>query len=266
MDINVEKTEIKKTSTHRIIYRTEIIFGVILILLGGLLISAKLGVIPDNMSRVFISWQMLLIVIGIVSVSKRFEFSGIFVIMLGSFLIIPRLAEVFPATFFWVNEQFLSDYWAVLLVFAGILIVIYWIVTPRKKWHNKWSHGHVKHCHRDKKHFEINGEFSASHVFSSGTYIVLEPEFKGGKTEVVFGSTEIDLRKTSLPEGDICLEIAAVFSGVVLFIPDDWRIETQIECVFSGVSDERSSVASANSTRKLILVGSCVFSGCEIKS
>jgi predicted membrane protein len=265
MDIITEKTEVKRT--HRGVHRTGIIFGILLILLGGLLISANSDLLPNNMDRVIISWQMLLIVIGILSMFKRHVFGGLFFILIGGFFIVPRLAEVFPLALYWVNAQFISDYWSGLLVGAGILIVIYWIVAPRKKWQT-WHYGHVKHshCNREKKQYEINDDFSKTHVFSSGEYIVLEPEFKGGEVKVVFGSSEIDLRKTSLPEGDTYLMIESVFSGVILFVPDDWNVETQIECVFSGITDKRHIVEKANLSKRLILVGSCVFSGCEIKN
>ena len=263
------KTEVKtEIGTLRGVRRTGVFFGILLILLGGLLITANAGLLPENMGRIVISWQMLLIVIGILSMLKRHTFGGLFLILVGGFFIIPRLAEVFPTIFFWVNDHFISDYWSGLLVGAGILIVIYWIVSPRKGLQT-WHHGHVKHCHRnkwEKKEYDINGNFSKTHVFSAGTYIVLEPEFKGGELKAVFGSSEIDLRKTSLPEGDTYLLIESVFSGVVLLIPDDWKIDTQIECVFSGIADKRRFIEPANPSKRLILVGSCVFSGCEIKN
>ena len=262
------KTEIKtEKRTRKSVHCMGVAFGILLILLGGLLISAKLGLTPDNLGRVIISWQMLLIVVGILSLFKRNVFFGLFLTLVGGFFIIPRLAEVFPNAFFWVNEQFISGYWSGLLVGAGILIVIYWLVVPHKKWHT-W-HGHISHHHRGKwgkKQYEINSDFSKANVFSSGSYIVLEPEFKGGEVKVVFGSSEIDLRKTALPEGDTYLEIEAVFSSVELLIPNDWYVETRIESVFSSVDDKRYAAEPVNVSRRLILVGSCVFSGWEIKN
>ena len=261
MDKNTEiKTEMK--NTHRSVNRSGIAFGILLILLGGLLIGTHNGLIPNNFNRIILSWQMLVIVIGILALFKRGAFFGLFLILVGGFFIIPRFAEVYPNLFTWVSVDFVSNYWAGLLVGAGILIVIYWIVSPRKKRHTHY------HCHRnrDKKQYEINSDFSKSHVFSTGEYVVLESEFKGGEVNVVFGSTEIDLRKTSLPEGDTYLELNVVFSNMVLFIPDDWKVETKMECVFSGVADKRRIFNSVGTARRLILVGVCVFSGCEIKN
>ncbi len=253
-------TTVKKTC--RPIYRTGIVFGILLILLGGLLISTNFGFMPDNINRIIISWQMLLVVVGILSLCKRHLFSGLCLILTGGFFIIPRLAEVFPDTFSCVGSHFIADYWPVLLIEAGILIVIYWIFAPQRKFRKNHTHHHSPH---NKKQFEINGEFSKSNVFGTGEYIVLEPEFKGGRLETVFGATEVDLRKASLPEGDTYLEINAVFSNITLLIPDEWKIISQLETVFSGIDDKRNIIESVDSSRRLILVGSCVFSGCEIK-
>jgi len=262
------KTEIKRTRKGVRVHCSGVFFGILLILLGGLLISKKVGLFPENIGRVLVSWQMLLIVIGIWSVFKRHVFGGLFIMLVGGFFIVPRLAEVYPDKFTWVNAQFISDYWAMLLIGVGVLIVVYWFVSPRRGWRT-WHQGHVKRHHRKKwdgEQHEMNANFSKTHVFSSGEYIVLEPEFKGGELKVVFSSSEIDLRKTSLPEGDTYLMIESVFSGVVLLIPNEWKVETQMESVFAGVTDKRRFTGAANSSKRLILVGSCVFSGCEIKN
>jgi len=261
MDIKTETTVKTGKAIH------QIAFGMLLILLGGLLVCARTGLIPSNFHRIVLSWQMLLIVIGIVSLFKRHPFSGMCFILVGGFFIIPRLAEVFPTTFPWVNDEFTSVYWAALLIGAGILLIIYWLVAPRKKWYEERVIFHHRHrCNQEKKQHETNNDFSKSHVFSSGKYIVLEPEFKGGDVHVVFGASEIDLRKTSLPEGDTFLNINATFGGVVLFIPEDWKVESKTECILAGISDERHVVEPKNPTRRLILTGSCTFSGCKIEN
>jgi len=244
---------------------TGIIFGILLILLGGLFLSASFGL--SDLKSVIISWQMLLIAIGILSI-WRHPFSGFCLILVGGFFLIPKLAEVFPDSFPYVNEDFTSNYWAVLLIVAGI----FWIIIPHRRWHSRRCerrrfHRHHRHyCNWENTQYNTNSGFSKTHIFSSGEYIVSEPEFKGGEVKTIFGASEIDLRKTSLPEGDTYLKVEAIFSGVTLLIPDDWKVETRIEGAFSGVSDKRRIVEPVNPSRRLILVGACVFGGCEIIS
>ena len=266
MDKTEIKSEVKRTCKS--VHFTGVTFGILLILLGGLLVCANAGLLPDNFNRIVLSWQMLVIIIGILSLFGRNIFFGTFLILVGGFFIIPRFAEVYPAVFTWVKSDFVSAYWAGLLIGAGILIVIYWIVKPFKKWSDgKIMFHHHSQRNKRRKQYEINSDFSKSHVFSSGEYVVLEPEFKGGEVNVVFGNTEIDLRKTSLPEGDIYLELNVIFSNMVLFIPGDWKVESRMDCIFSGISDKRHFFDSVDTTqRRLILVGACVFSSCEIKN
>ena len=263
-------TKMKNEKIHRIVHRAGIALGLLFILLGGLLLSANFGLIP-NLNRIIISWQMLLIVIGIVSLFRRHLISGLCLILVGGFFIIPKIAKVFPDMFPCVNEHFVSAYWAILLIGAGIIIILYWIVSPRRNWHIErettitFNSGESRCRSKEKKQYEINGDFSKLHIFSSGEYIVLEPEFKGGNVQAIFGSVVIDLHKTTLPEGDTYLDLTAVFGGVVLHIPDDWRVESKVECIFSGISDKRRITDQMNPFRRLVLVGSFVFSGCEIK-
>jgi len=263
-------TKMKNKKKRNIIHCVGIVLGVLLVLLGGLLLSANLGLIP-NFNRIIISWQMLLIVIGILSVFRRHFILGLCLIMVGGFFIIPKFATVFPEMFPCINEHFVSDYWSILLICAGIVIILYWLVSPRRNWHVErettitFNNGKSYHFKNGKQHREVKSQFSKFHIFSSGDYIVSEPEFKGGEVQVVFGSSEIDLRRTSLLEGDTYLELSAVFGNIVLLIPEDWRIETRMDCIFSGVSDKRLVVNPTNPSRRLVLVGSCVFSGCEIK-
>jgi len=252
------------TKAKTTVHRTGLGFGVLLILLGGVFLMANFGLIP-NLKSVIISWQMLLIAIGILSFRKH-PFSGFCLILVGSFFIIPRLADAFPTSLSWVNDDFISNYWAILLIAVGI----FWIVVPHRKWHRRCrrhrNYFYHHYCGQDDKQYETNGEFSKTHIFSAGEYIVTEPEFKGGEVKVIFGTSEIDLRKTSLPEGDTYLKLEVIFGGVTLFISSDWRIEQQTECVFSGVADRRYIIEPAKPSRRLILVGECVFSGCEIKN
>ena len=255
------KTETSVKKTRKAFHSTGIVFGIFLILLGGLLLGKNLGL--PNLNNVIISWQMLLIAIGIFTFRQN-SFWGFCLILVGGFFIIPRLATVFPASFLWVGSDFVSNYWAILLIAAGI----FWIVIPRRKW-KRWEENirfYHHSCKREGRPYTINGEFSASQIFSSGEYIVSEPEFEGGVVKAIFGSSEIDLTKTSLPEGDTYLKLEVIFSGVTFFIPNDWKIESHIESVFSMISDKRRIIEPANPSRRLILVGECLFSGCEIKN
>jgi len=64
------------------------------------------------------------------------------------------------------------------------------------------------------------------------------------------------------------LRLEEVFGGIKLIIPQSWTIRNEIEGVFHGVDDKRNfySQTATDSNKVLVLKGSAVFAGIEIKS
>jgi predicted membrane protein len=258
------------------------ITGIILILLGGLLIASNTGLIPYDFKKIIVSWQMLLIIVGIMSIAKRqtFHFHGLLLICIGIFFIIPKVAKVFPSVFSCIDsDNFIAIYWPLVLIFGGIILILR-IFTPgvhsRRHWH---THKHYKHCRaRFRENFEDgkkswkeekythDEDFSKSSIFGGGKYIVVDTEFEGGTVQAIFGGIELDLRKAYLPEGETILNIEAIFGGVELFVPDSWLLEVKIESVLGGVDDNRRITEVTDTSRKLIIKGSAVFGGIEINN
>ncbi|MDR1898202.1 MAG: cell wall-active antibiotics response protein [Prevotellaceae bacterium] len=260
-------------------HHSGLVLGILLVLLGGILIFVNSDILPKEINRIVISWQMILIFIGIFSFRKHL-LPRICVVFTGIFFMIPKLAKEFPDTFSFVGDNFVSAYWPVFLILAGI-IVIYRLSAQRcyekrrlcgkdgtfncKGSRNFHHQRHRRHYFTDRKPYEINEDFSKVNVFGYGEYIVIDTEFKGGSLTAVFGGIELDLRKAFMPEGDTYLEIEAVFSGITLFLPDNWMVVPQIETVFGGIDDHRYTGA-VDSSRRLIIVGSGVFSGIDFKN
>jgi predicted membrane protein len=250
-----------------------IIFSVILILFGILLIAANTGLIPPDFKKIIISWQMLLIIIGICSIFKRraLHFHGILFICLGIFFIIPRVAKTFPSVFGDIDTNFIKDYWPVLLIIGGIVFILHILCKPSATYcnrsHSCYSHFHGNHGRfRSEENYYSSGDFTKTSIFSSGRYIVVDTEFSGGTLNSVFGGIELDLRKAYLPEGDTVLNIEAVFGGITIFVPDSWLLEVKVESVLGGIDDERRMKEATDTSRKLILRGSVTFGGVEIKN
>ena len=93
-----------------------ILFGIILIAIGGIWILEQLNIIPSMMRDVLISWQMLLIVIGIFSLFSGNETSGYILILIGGFFLVPHIIEV-P----WELRRLA---WPILLVGLGVLLLV----------------------------------------------------------------------------------------------------------------------------------------------
>ena len=252
-------------------------FGLLLILLGSIFLGLKTGLIPGQLESVIISWPMLLIFIGIVNLFKRHWISGIILIVVGKFFLIPRILEVYPNLFPGLNTNFTHIYWPLLFILAGVLIILQRFIFPQwgfgtleNKWQNrihKHQQHHHGHNHRDYSQWNSNTEgFSKNSVFGSGEHIVLDPEFKGGELNAVFGGITLDLRRTNLPVGDTRLDVNAVFGGITIYVPSDWYVETHLDAVFGGFQDNRMPKEPLDRTKKLVITGSCVFGGGELRN
>ena len=247
--------------------RSGVIFGIILMLVGGLFLAFNLGWFDGGYKRVIFSWPMLLVLIGVINYFHRHSFSGTVFILAGAFFLIPRLAMINPDIFYWVTPDFTRDYWGVLLIAGGILLILQLIFHPRKRngcstnndtYYHKRAHRHT--------HSSSLGKLDRNSVFANVEEIVLDPEFQGGEINAVFGSITLDLRKTSLPEGETQLEINAVFGGIDIYIPENWDVELHLSHVFGGFTDRRLYSGNIDKSRKLIIHGGCVFGGGEIKN
>ena len=235
-----------------------IIFGLLLIIAGLLFLSFNFGWIDTALKPILFSWPMIFIVLSITSFSKRdYSFAVIWLIA-GLFFLLPRIAEAYPGFIGGVDTDFARTYWPVLLILLGLML-IFRIGSGKGR---RAGHGYTQIGSDSTEN--VNGRIEKSVLFGGSESIFLDPVFNGGTISATFGGVVLDLRKTTLPEGETYLDIDATFGGVELYIPGDWSIETRFHTVLGGVEDKRL-VSQPDYARKLILQGNLTFGGCEIR-
>ena len=234
-----------------------ILFGVLLVIAGVLFLSFNFGWINPLWRPVLFSWPMIFIVIGIASFSRHNILVSIFWLILGLFFLIPRIAAAFPDSFSAINGDFAYTYWPLLLILLGLCLILKIFIGK--------NHRSGRHRHFNADSIEGgNGRIEKKVVFGGSESIFLDPVFHGGVISATFGGVVLDLRRTTLPEGETYLDIEATFGGVELYIPGDWVVETKFQTVLGGVEDKRFILQPLDYTRKLILRGDLTFGGCEI--
>jgi predicted membrane protein len=162
----------------------------------------------------------------------------------GAFFLIPHIfRDAFDVDMLWPS--------------IFIIIGIIFIFTKRHGWNSVASTG-------------ITGDeyIDIVNVFSGGERQIVSENFRGGRISAVFGGTEIDLTKAKLATGRNELEIACVFGGATLIVPDDWNIMIEVTPVLGGFSDSRKLIPgrTVDPTKQLVIKGAVVFGGGEIKS
>jgi predicted membrane protein len=222
------------------------VVGVILVLVGLFLVMRNTGVFPGFVEDIIFSWPMLLVTIGLViTISSSGEkTSGIIVMAVGAFFLIPHIfSETFNVNMFWPS--------------IFIIIGVIFIFSKRKGWNSVSTSTHSGDDYIDYVH-----------VFSGGERQIVSDNFRGGKVTAVFGGSEIDLTKAKLAPGVSELELACVFGGTTIIVPDDWNIKIEVVPVLGGFGDSRklNPGRTIDSTKQLVIKGAVVFGGGEIKS
>lgn len=235
-----------------------VIFGILMILAGLLFLSFNFGWIDPALRSVIFSWPMVLIVLSIISFSKRDYAFGFVWLIAGIFFLLPRIADAYPDYLGGIDNNFTRVYWPLLLIIVGVVIVFNVITGKNRKGKGCCNRSEQYQSTENKK-----GIIDKSVTFGGSESIFLDPVFNGGNISAVFGGVVLDLRKTTLPEGETYLDIYAVFGGVELYIPDNWLVETRVQTVLGGVEDKRF-VSQTDHSRKLILQGNLTFGGCSI--
>ncbi|MFT3680861.1 MAG: DUF5668 domain-containing protein [Ferruginibacter sp.] len=242
------------------------IAGLILVAVGAALLMRNTGLFlfPGWL----FSWPMILILIGIYSGIKHNFRNNTWIIMLsvGGFFLVDRI----------IPGIMLQPYfWPLLIIVIGVLF----IVRPGVKMCNTDKMDDVKKNDNNMNSIswqeEGNSAFANSgetikvdSVFSGVNRKILSKNFQGGKIAAVFGGADIDLSQADI-QGEVDLKLDVVFGGVKLIVPSHWTVFNNIEGVFHGVDDKRKFDAAAAAMapeKKLILRGSAVFAGVEVRS
>lgn len=223
-----------------------VIIGVILVLAGLFLVIRNTGFFPEFIDNVIFSWPMLLVAIGLVMTLGASEKSaGVIVMAIGGFFMIPL---IFRETFHMYNM-----FWPSIFIIIGVIF----IATKRRGWNVVTSKGTIGDDYVDY----VN-------VFSGGERQIVSENFRGGKISAVFGGIELDLTKAKLAPGRSELEIACVFGGATIIVPDDWFVTIEVTPVLGGFTDSRklSPGRTVDPAKHLLIKGAVVFGGGEVKS
>ncbi len=230
-----------------------LLIAFVFILIGILFLGRNLGFISYDIFKQLISWQMLLVVLGISSLVKRKVTGGLILIAIGVYFMV-------PFSFGW--WYWLHTYWPLVFIILGIhLIYKHWKKTVGKGNHNFHMDHNTSSCQVE------NGVLNSEVTFGAIQQIVLDPLFKGGVIKNTFGSTVIDLKNTSILPGETQLNIECVFGAVELFVPSDWNVVFHMDSMLSGYTDKRFNIVQPDDdVRTLVITGRIVFSGLEVKS
>lgn len=242
-------------------------FGVLLIVLGIILILERLNLIPESMADALISWQMLLVGIGILSLIGGNRTTGVILIVIGGTFLIPE--------FITVPHELRRIYWPLILVLVGVLLLM------RQRDHQKWNklgNGPLfnnpdnNSPDQPEPSSPINPDslntFDDFVIFGGREIFVNSAALAGGKATSIFGGIEFDLRKATLKPGGAIIDCVSVFGGCGFKIPMDWNVRNEVTTIFGAFTDKRGETYNDryyDPSKTLVIKGVSLFGGIEVK-
>jgi hypothetical protein len=89
-------------------------------------------------------------------------------------------------------------------------------------------------------------------------------EIRDAVVSVLMGGVTLDLRDAQLARRPAHLDILTVMGGTELVVPEDWRVQVDLDTMMGGVTDERTGRIDPARPVDLVLSGRVVMGGVEI--
>ncbi len=229
--------------------KNNLILGSLLIFAGIVVLLSKLEFLPPVVFHIFISWPMLLIAIGVLSRVRGQKRTGDLLIIVGIIFLIPRTGLI-PA---WSIDK----YWPVILIAVGLFLLY-------KHFSRNQEEGVSIPPLHEKGNFE--GEFIQESAFFGGSEkSIISKNLKGGRVQCMFGGIEMNMTHAELEGSQAILDVYIVFGGVEIIVPPTWVVKAETTPILGGFSDKRYTRPNENAPT-LIIRGTIIFGGCEVKS
>lgn len=249
--------------------------------IGLIVVAAGFFLLLDRLDLIYfphwvISWPMFLIVIGLViGIKKNFQSVGwLVLILLGVFFLLDEIPGL----------EYLRHYSLPI----GIIVVGTFLVFRAVAFRSSSPDQQRKFAPTDtgnantaaagtSKVTEIFGGseqtmaggaddvVDLTTIFGGIKKKIFSKNFKGGQTTNFFGGTELDLSQADI-QGEAVLDIVQAFGGVKLIVPSNWEVKSDLTSILGGIDDKRSTHSPSGTTKRLILTGTCVLGGVDIKN
>jgi len=259
--------------------RGNITVGLIVAAVGACLLARQFGAwFPDWL----FTWPVFLIAISIVIGAKSGfrDFGWVVVAAVGTLFLLDKIYPEVPI------HRFI---WPIAIIGVGLMIALGGARGRHRIWHDQkdsWKEqvppnptnligpdpsntagSTTSSSTGSRPSNPIKGEdvVDAVAVFGGFDKMIFSKTFKGGEIVCIFGGGEVNLTKADF-EKVATIEITAVFGGVKLTVPSNWSVRSELNPVFGGIDDKRSQNALPDPEKVLVLKGTVIFGGVDIRS
>jgi predicted membrane protein len=230
-------------STYRS-HSGRVFWGLILIVIGVLFFLDRLGGF-DFGYMISTYWPVIFIIIGfsiLVSSGFRRPLAGLLFILFGVFFLLAELDILEYNAWHYIWPAFI------------ILIGLWLLVRPG-----------LRHPFSGKFPEIKDNDIDITAIFSGMNRRIESQAFRGGRATAIFGGAELDFTGAALADNRATVELTAIFGGVEIRVPRDWKVVVDATPILGGVEDKHRNVPEAEAKATLYVKGAAIFGGITIK-
>jgi hypothetical protein len=226
--------------------KQRVVIGAFILIIGLLALIDKMNIFESI--HFFQFWPTIFIAVGILKILHSKARSSIFIG--GGLIIFGVLMTLKHLGIFDIN---LRDWWPVILIAVGGYIIF----------KDRGITGAGDTFLSGDLVVDDNSSLDISVVMGGNKTVSNSQDFKGGDITAVMGGVELDLRSASI-QSEAVLNLWATWGGIVIKIPADWSVINRGMALMGAIEDKTISPPTA--TKRLIISGTAIMGGVEIKN
>lgn len=217
------------------------LIGLLLIILGALFLLDAFTSL-DFGRMVGDWWPVIFIIVGLIKLKGQNRGSAFTFIIVGVLLLL-LTKDVLE----WHD---IGRFWPLILILIGLSLVF----KGRGK---RWNFINESTVGTDYLH--------SNAIFGGAENLVNSQNFKGGEVIALFGGIELDMREAKISPEGCKINVTALFGGVELMVPKDWKVIVSGTPIFGGIDNKSRGDAGKDSSKEVYLHCTVLFGGIEIK-
>ena len=221
-----------------------LIFGLALAVLGALWTLDNLDLVEAEAITRW--WSVIPLAVGLMKLTgfgmeKQRPF-GAFLAIFGAIFLLDELGAVHAS---------INVFWPLAFIFLGVNLTMRALRGPGPE----GAAG------------EEAGDYVRSFALMAGlTRRSASPNFRGGDLSAMMGGVELDLTQARPADGRAVVEVFAMWGGIEIRVPDDWRVEVEATPIMGGVECNARLAPGVEPVGTLIVRGFVMMGGVEIKN
>ena len=225
-------------------FNATLIIGLVIIVVGVIALLMNLGYDVDI--NLWDYWPLILILIGLSRIFQPPEYRNLWFGSIFTLVGILFLLDNFDLISFGFREL-----WPFILIIVGI--------------------GILRHGYGGSKGRSTDVDYiNHSAVLGGGEYHYTSKTLKGGKLFSFMGGCEVDLRQADIQGDQMTIDVFTMMGGVEIRVPESWQVTVRGLPLLGGMSNNtsqgRTTGETASPVKKLLVKGTAIMGGVEIKN